>query len=103
MSASAQPAAAGRLPRRVLLVHANPFQRVTPVPAYGLERLRTAIEPTGAEVMLIDPFLVSEDRSAPLARRLSASSPISSGSGSGSSTTASSSTASTPRPTNQST
>ena len=61
MSASAQPAAAGRLPRRVLLVHANPFQRVTPVPAYGLERLRTAIEPTGAEVELIDPFLVSED------------------------------------------
>ena len=46
---------------RVLLVHANPFQRVTPVPAYGLERLRTAIEPTGAEVELIDPFLVSED------------------------------------------
>ncbi len=61
MSASAQPAAAGRLSRRVLLVHANPFQRVTPVPAYGLERLRTAIEPTGAEVELIDPFLVSED------------------------------------------
>ena len=44
--------------RRVLLVHANPFQRVTPVPAYGLERLRTAIEPTGAEVELIDPYLV---------------------------------------------
>jgi hypothetical protein len=42
-------------------VHANPFQRVTPVPAYGLERLRTAIEPTGAEVELIDPYLVSED------------------------------------------
>jgi radical SAM superfamily enzyme YgiQ (UPF0313 family) len=48
-------------PRSVLLVHANPFQRVTPVPAYGLERLRTAIEPTGAEVELIDPYLVSED------------------------------------------
>jgi radical SAM superfamily enzyme YgiQ (UPF0313 family) len=60
MSASAQPAAAER-PRRVLLVHANPFQRVTPVPAYGLERLRTAIEPTGAEVELLDPYLVSED------------------------------------------
>jgi hypothetical protein len=27
---------------RVLLVHANPFQQVTPVPAYGLERLKTA-------------------------------------------------------------
>jgi hypothetical protein len=60
MSASARPAAAGS-PRRVLLVHANPFQRVTPVPAYGLERLRTAIEPTGAEVELIDPYLVSDD------------------------------------------
>ena len=34
---------------------------VTPVPAYGLERLRTAIEPTGAEVELIDPYLVSEE------------------------------------------
>ncbi len=60
MSASARPAVAGS-PRRVLLVHANPFQRVTPVPAYGLERLRTAIEPTGAEVELIDPYLVSDD------------------------------------------
>ena len=60
MSASAEPAVA-RSPRRVLLVHANPFQRVTPVPAYGLERLRTAIEPKGVEVELIDPYLVSED------------------------------------------
>jgi Radical SAM superfamily len=60
MSLPARSAATGR-PRRVLLVHANPFQRVTPVPAYGLERLRTAIEPTGAYVELIDPFLVSED------------------------------------------
>jgi anaerobic magnesium-protoporphyrin IX monomethyl ester cyclase len=60
MSVSAQPAAAGRR-GRVLLVHANPFQRVTPVPAYGLERLRTALEPLGAEVELIDPYLVSED------------------------------------------
>jgi pyruvate-formate lyase-activating enzyme len=59
MSASARPVATGRR-SRVLLVHANPFQRVTPVPAYGLERLRTAIEPTGAQVELIDPFLVSE-------------------------------------------
>jgi radical SAM superfamily enzyme YgiQ (UPF0313 family) len=53
--------AGSRWNRRVLLVHANPFQRVTPVPAYGLERLRTAIEPTGAEVELIDPYLVSDD------------------------------------------
>jgi radical SAM superfamily enzyme YgiQ (UPF0313 family) len=60
MSASAEPAVA-RFPRRVLLVHANPFQRVTPVPAYGLERLRTAIEPMGVAVELLDPYLVSED------------------------------------------
>jgi radical SAM superfamily enzyme YgiQ (UPF0313 family) len=60
MSPSARSAVAGR-PLRVLLVHANPFQRVTPVPAYGLERLRTAAEGTGAEVELLDPYLVSED------------------------------------------
>lgn len=60
MSASARPAVAGP-PLRVLLVHANPFQRVTPVPAYGLERLETAAEPTGAEVEILDPYLVSED------------------------------------------
>ena len=58
MSPSAPSAAAGRR-RRVLLVHANPFQRVTPVPAYGLERLRTAAEDAGAEVQLLDPYLVS--------------------------------------------
>ena len=52
------PSGAGR---RVLLVHANPFQRVTPVPAYGLERLRTAAEQTGAAVELLDPYLVSEE------------------------------------------
>jgi radical SAM superfamily enzyme YgiQ (UPF0313 family) len=61
MSASARSVVAGPGPPRVLLVHANPFQRVTPVPAYGLERLRTAMEPTGAEVELIDPYLISED------------------------------------------
>jgi radical SAM superfamily enzyme YgiQ (UPF0313 family) len=60
MSASAEPAVARSI-KRVLLVHANPFQRVTPVPAYGLERLRTAIEPTGVEVELLDPYLISED------------------------------------------
>jgi radical SAM superfamily enzyme YgiQ (UPF0313 family) len=58
---ASQALPAGPPRRRVLLVHANPFQRVTPVPAYGLERLRTAIEPVGAEVELIDPYLVSED------------------------------------------
>jgi radical SAM superfamily enzyme YgiQ (UPF0313 family) len=61
MSASARSVVAGSGPPRVLLVHANPFQRVTPVPAYGLERLRTAIEPTGAEIELLDPYLVFED------------------------------------------
>jgi hypothetical protein len=60
MSPSAPSAAVGRR-RRVLLVHANPFQRVVPVPAYGLERLRTAAEDTGAELELLDPYLVSED------------------------------------------
>src|SRR3989442_547682 len=60
MSVAARSAAAGSSPR-VLLVHANPFQRVTPVPAYGLERLRTAAEPTGAVIELLDPYLVSED------------------------------------------
>jgi radical SAM superfamily enzyme YgiQ (UPF0313 family) len=60
MSFSARPAAAGS-PPRVLLVHANPFQRVTPVPAYGLERLRTAAEGTGADVQILDPYLVAED------------------------------------------
>jgi radical SAM superfamily enzyme YgiQ (UPF0313 family) len=66
MSLSARLAAAGPTPRdsvppRVLLVHGNPFQRVTPVPAYGLERLRTAAEAVGAVVEIIDPYLVSED------------------------------------------
>src|SRR5437667_11196498 len=68
MSRSAPSAVGGRPhasvampPRRVLLVPANPFQRVTPVPAYGLERLRTAAEPAGAEVELLDPYLTSED------------------------------------------
>jgi radical SAM superfamily enzyme YgiQ (UPF0313 family) len=31
------------------------------VPAYGLERLRTAAEGTGAEVEIIDPYLLAED------------------------------------------
>src|SRR6266480_1428204 len=61
MSARGRSVVAGSGPPRVLLVHANPFQRVTPVPAYGLERLRTAIEPSGAQVELLDPYLVSED------------------------------------------
>ena len=60
MSVSARPAAAGSR-FRALLVHANPFQRVTPVPAYGLERLRTAAESTGAEIEILDPYLIAED------------------------------------------
>ena len=68
MSASARSAVIGRR-RRVLLVHANPFQRVTPVPRYGLERLRTAAEGTGAEIELLDPYLVAEDPLGRPARR----------------------------------
>ena len=60
MSSPARSAAAGS-PSRVLLVHANPFQRVTPVPAYGLERVRTAAEEAGADVEILDPYLVSDD------------------------------------------
>src|SRR4029078_12191861 len=60
MSASPRSAAPGS-PSRVLLVHANPFQRVTPVPAYGFERVRTAAEAAGADVEILDPYLVSDD------------------------------------------
>lgn len=45
---------------RALLVHANPFQNVTPVPAYGLERIRTAAAGR-ATIELLDPYLVAED------------------------------------------
>jgi hypothetical protein len=61
MSVSARPDVAGSPRSRVLLIHANPFQRVTPVPAYGLERLRTALDSTSVEVELLDPYLFSED------------------------------------------
>jgi anaerobic magnesium-protoporphyrin IX monomethyl ester cyclase len=61
MSPTARAAVAGLRPLRVLLVHANPFQRVTPVPPYGLERLRTASEGTGAEVEIVDPYLLADD------------------------------------------
>jgi radical SAM superfamily enzyme YgiQ (UPF0313 family) len=83
MSVSARPAAAGQrrslatptperaaasppyanpaAPLRVLLVHANPFQRVTPIPAYGLERLKTAAVRTSAEVEILDPYLFAQD------------------------------------------
>lgn len=45
---------------RVLLVHANPFQRVLPVPPYGLERIKTAAADTDAEIEILDPYLLSE-------------------------------------------
>lgn len=45
---------------RVLLVHANPFQQVMPVPPYGLERLRSALA-EDAEVKIIDPWLTAPD------------------------------------------
>lgn len=46
---------------RVLLIHANPFQRVLPVPPYGLERIKTAAGSTGAEIEILDPYLISAD------------------------------------------
>jgi len=58
---------------RVLLVHANPFQQVMPVPPYGLERIRTAAADTGAEIEIVDPYLVSDrplEAAAEAARRL---------------------------------
>lgn len=45
----------------MLLVHANPFQRVTPVPAYGLERIRAAGEGVAGEIRILDPYLVADD------------------------------------------
>ncbi len=48
-------------PLRVLLVHANPFQQVTPVPPYGLECLKTAVSDLHVEVEILDPYLVAAD------------------------------------------
>ena len=42
---------------RVCLVHANPWQTWRPVPPYGLHRLRTALEASGAVVSIVDPYL----------------------------------------------
>ncbi len=55
--------------QRVLLVHANPLQRMLPVPPYGLERIRTAAAAAGADVELLDPYLTAEDPHAAAARR----------------------------------
>jgi radical SAM superfamily enzyme YgiQ (UPF0313 family) len=48
---------------RVLLIHANPMQEALPVPAYGLERLATAVADR-AEVEIIDPYLTAKDAEA---------------------------------------
>jgi hypothetical protein len=42
---------------RICLVHANPWQAWRPVPPYGLHRLRTALEASGAVVSIVDPYL----------------------------------------------
>ena len=41
----------------VLLVHANPLQRVLPVPPYGLELVRSALDGVTGSCEIIDPFL----------------------------------------------
>lgn len=47
---------------RVLLVHANPFQAVLPVPPYGLERIRTAVmDLPDVEVRIYDPWLHADE------------------------------------------
>jgi anaerobic magnesium-protoporphyrin IX monomethyl ester cyclase len=42
---------------RVLLVHANPLQRVLPVPPYGLELVRGALDDVVRSCEIVDPFL----------------------------------------------
>ena len=58
----------GGRPLRVLLVHANPFQQVTPVPPYGLECLKTAVTDLNVEVEILDPYLFAADPVAAAAR-----------------------------------
>jgi anaerobic magnesium-protoporphyrin IX monomethyl ester cyclase len=45
---------------RVLLVHANPLQRVLPVPPYGLELVRGALDGAARSCEIVDPFLTDE-------------------------------------------
>jgi tRNA A37 methylthiotransferase MiaB len=45
---------------RVLLVHANPLQRVLPVPPYGLELVRGGLDGVAAACEIVDPFLTDE-------------------------------------------
>jgi anaerobic magnesium-protoporphyrin IX monomethyl ester cyclase len=54
---------------RVLLVHANPLQRVLPVPPYGLELVRGGLDGVAAACEIVDPFL-TDDR--PLAAAVEA-------------------------------
>ena len=44
----------------VLLVHANPLQRVLPVPPYGLELVRGALDGVARSCEIVDPFLIDE-------------------------------------------
>src|SRR2546430_786830 len=45
---------------RVLLVHANPMQRILPVPPYGLELVRSALDGVASACEIADPFLTDE-------------------------------------------
>ncbi|MDX6566883.1 MAG: hypothetical protein QOE10_2545 [Gaiellales bacterium] len=47
-------------PPHVLLVHANPLQRVLPVPPYGLELVCGALEGAARSCEIADPFLTDE-------------------------------------------
>lgn len=58
---------------RALLIHANPYQRVYPVPAYGLERLRTAAR--DFDVTIVDPYLVAADPIAHIREIVAATAP----------------------------
>ena len=44
----------------VLLVHANPLQRVLPVPPYGLELVRGALDGVARSCEIVDPFLFDD-------------------------------------------
>jgi anaerobic magnesium-protoporphyrin IX monomethyl ester cyclase len=44
----------------VLLVHANPLQRVLPVPPYGLELVAASLDGAARSCEIVDPFLTDE-------------------------------------------
>jgi anaerobic magnesium-protoporphyrin IX monomethyl ester cyclase len=59
----------------VLLVHANPLQRVLPVPPYGLELVGASLDGAARTCEIVDPFLTDERpiaAAADAARRTSA-------------------------------